>query len=96
MYKKLIPIILIFIVNLLANSNHKPKEIIYIFPAPDSKFISTQSTIIVKFDKKLAPQIAQSSVQFKVVGVKSGIHNGYFLVKIVYSNQIFTLMLPRK
>lgn len=77
---KLLLLYLILYVSSFATSNVKPVEIIYIHPTPGSQYIPVQSTIILKLDRKFQSQLNTTSVNFEVVGEKSGLHSGKVLI----------------
>lgn len=77
---KLILFSLLFFISVFANSSNKPKEIIFIYPSPDSKFITVQSNIILRLDERFGLQLNNSSFHFEVVGEKSGLHTGGIVI----------------
>ncbi|MGE5458478.1 MAG: aryl-sulfate sulfotransferase [Methanococcaceae archaeon] len=77
---KLLFLSIIFIVTSFAESNNKSTEILYIYPNPGSKFIHVNSTIFIKVDEKFQSQLKSSSMNFSVVGSKSGYHKGKIII----------------
>jgi hypothetical protein len=77
---KLLLFSFLFLISVLANSSQKPKEIIYIYPSPDSKFITVQSNIIIRLDDPFKLYLNNSSIHFEVVGERSGLHAGEIVI----------------
>lgn len=77
---KLLFFSLFFFITTFAQSNIKPKEILYMYPNPGSQFIHVNTTIIIKVDESYQSQLKYSPMIFSVVGSKSGYHSGNILI----------------
>ena len=60
----------------ISNAEH-PAELSYLFPVPDSKFVSKSTTLILKSH----PGKTLSDMNIQVTGFQSGIHNGEIVYK---------------
>jgi hypothetical protein len=60
----------------------------YIYPMPDSKYISTETTLIFRFNEKWQNVINPSLLAIDVKGQKSGVHPG----KIIHADDQKTII----
>ena len=75
MLKSFFTIQIIFL-SVLAADGRPDQYFQYIYPIPDSKYISTETTLIFRLNEKWQNVINPSLLEINVKGQKSGVHPG--------------------
>jgi hypothetical protein len=79
MLKRFFTILIIFL-SVLAAVARSDQYFQYIYPIPDSKYISTETTLIFRFNEKWQNVINPSILAIDVKGQKSGVHPGKIIL----------------
>ena len=76
-------------INIIKGSENYKEFFQYLHPRPESKFVSTQTTLIIRFKDRWEKDLNNLSLDFNVYGQSSGNHEGQIILANANKTYIF-------